>query len=142
MEKSIIPKLAFAILKESEQLYKIKGCFESDILESLYSNFHDTFLEASELLEKYKVHQYSTPDKLRTMYKVATYNELHTVFENINYCTCDGFTKHVLDLKDRLTCKHVLAVSIARSTGKIVEEIINPATYEEVLNTQLEFFDD
>lgn len=109
----------------------------NESLETLYSYFDETFLIATELLEKCKIQQFSTPDGLRKIYKISVNDGYYTVFDNINFCLCQDFQLAVLDKRSQITCKHVLAVNIGKITKNISNEIITPLMYESFLNEQI-----
>ncbi|KAF7287669.1 hypothetical protein GWI33_006012 [Rhynchophorus ferrugineus] len=137
MKRSIIPKLAFKALKDAELNIANQGTFSNESLEKLYSYFDETFLLATELLEKCKIQQFSTPDRLRKIYKISVNDEYYTVFDNINFCMCEDFQLAVLNKKSQITCKHVLAVNIAKVTKNVSNESITPLMYENFLNEQI-----
>jgi len=139
MKKSFLPEQAFKTLKQAEITYKQENSFPNGTLETIHSFFGNSFIQASELLEKCKIVQYSTSDMLRKIYKVSSSRDQYTLFEDINFCQCAFFKIKVLEERNSLTCKHVLAVHVGKIMGKISEETLSDNVYEDFLNEQCKF---
>ncbi|KAL1501316.1 hypothetical protein ABEB36_006659 [Hypothenemus hampei] len=136
--KSFIPTKAFNLFKEAESSYKQQGSFSNKILENLYSYFGESFADATELLEKCRIIQYTTTDSLRTVYEVSlTSLEQYLIYDNINYCPCDDFKIQVLELNNNISCKHVLVVYLAKITSNVKVEKLNDELFSDFLNMQL-----
>lgn len=138
--KSFLPKKAFDLFKNAETLYNEKGSFPNEALEALHSYFDEPFVDATELLEKSRISCYSTSDSLRKVYEISSAQEQHVVFENVNFCHCNFFKTRVLDSRSNLSCKHVLAVCLAKIMGKVRAENLTESVFEEYLNVQLSAF--
>ncbi|KAJ8973933.1 hypothetical protein NQ317_001139 [Molorchus minor] len=137
MEASNLPKLAFEVLKDAEKEYRDTGTFSKEILESLYSLFGENFVLSTELLEKCKIIEYEVDNGLRRIFKVMASKEQYTVYENINFCNCEAFRLQVLESRNALTCKHVLAVRLGQITGQLKKENVSGSQYVNFLNEQL-----
>ncbi|KAK9886410.1 hypothetical protein WA026_016689 [Henosepilachna vigintioctopunctata] len=134
---SFVMPLAFECLREAVQYYRIHQKFTEDHLDSLFDFYGNIFEGAIELLENYKITQYQTEDGLSKVYKVGNKKEQYTVYENINFCYCPVFRYQVLELHNCLTCKHILAVTVADAMGIVIKEIVTPSQMVEFLNGQL-----
>ncbi|XP_018565658.1 zinc finger SWIM domain-containing protein 7-like [Anoplophora glabripennis] len=141
MEETVLPRLAFDILKEAEETYKETGTFSSKILENLYSFFGESFVLATELLEKCKIIEYGVDSGIRNIFKVIM-KEQYTIYEDINFCQCKTFRLQVLESRHTLTCKHVLAVKLARISGQLTKETISDSQFVDFLNEQLRYIEE
>ncbi|KAJ8910490.1 hypothetical protein NQ315_012337 [Exocentrus adspersus] len=130
MEETIVPKLAFGMLKEAEQIYKETGTFTAEVLENLHSLFGEALTLATELLEKCKIIEYQADNGLRNVFNIR-------FTEDINFCQCETFRLQVLESRHTLTCKHVLAVQLARITGDVKTEVVSGSHLVDFLNEQL-----
>uniref|UniRef100_A0AAR5P088 SWIM-type domain-containing protein n=1 Tax=Dendroctonus ponderosae TaxID=77166 RepID=A0AAR5P088_DENPD len=137
LKKSLIPQKAFDIFKRIEQSYKDQGRISSEELLALYSYFGEPLNEATEILEKCKITQYSTGDFCRQIFDISISEEQYAIFENINFCHCKFFEDKVLGEKTCITCKHVLAVYLAKATGELKKETLDHDVFQQYLNAQL-----
>ncbi|XP_008194519.1 uncharacterized protein LOC100141583 [Tribolium castaneum] len=119
LKTAVVPKLAFELLQETENVYKGQKKLPNEILTQLHSFFGPTLSQATELLETCKITKYETKDKTRSIYK--------------------AFQLQVLQDRTSLTCKHVLALKLNQITGvlKTRSEIITDSQFVEFLNEQL-----
>ncbi|EFA05169.1 Zinc finger SWIM domain-containing protein 7-like Protein [Tribolium castaneum] len=139
LKTAVVPKLAFELLQETENVYKGQKKLPNEILTQLHSFFGPTLSQATELLETCKITKYETKDKTRSIYKVGSNLERYTIYNNINFCQCQAFQLQVLQDRTSLTCKHVLALKLNQITGvlKTRSEIITDSQFVEFLNEQL-----
>nr|CAH7739671.1 unnamed protein product [Callosobruchus chinensis] len=135
-QKSLVPDLSIAALREAEKMYKITGKLEEHTLEHLHSFFGEQLLSATELLDKCKLIQYTLQQDTRSVYKIITSKEQYTIYDNINFCHCDAFRVDVLEKGEFLTCKHVLAVKLGKIMNKVTKEVVSGAQMVEFLNEQ------
>ncbi|KAJ8956067.1 hypothetical protein NQ318_016518 [Aromia moschata] len=136
MEEAIVPKLAFEVLKDAERVYKETGTFSQELLENLHSLFGESFVLATELLEKRKIIEYEVDNGLRRIFKVIMGKEQYTVYENINFCHCKTFHLQVLEARNILTCKHILAVKLCQIMGRQTNEKVTNSQLVDFLNEQ------
>ncbi|KAL3270697.1 hypothetical protein HHI36_021225 [Cryptolaemus montrouzieri] len=136
---SIIVPVAFDILRDAVDYYKINQGFTEDHLESLHDVFGNIFIGAAELLEHHKITQYRTDDGIRKVYKVGNKKEQFTIYENINFCHCPVFRYQVLELQNCVTCKHVLAMILGDALGKVSKETVTGSQMVDFLDEQLNY---
>uniref|UniRef100_A0A6P7GRY5 Uncharacterized protein LOC114345993 n=1 Tax=Diabrotica virgifera virgifera TaxID=50390 RepID=A0A6P7GRY5_DIAVI len=136
---SFIPKLAFDYLSDVDRCYKERGSFGERDLENLHSFFGDTLVLATELVDKCKIIEYKLQDGIRNVFKIISYTDQYTLYDNINFCHCNYFRSQVLEARDAITCKHVLAVRLGKITGKTTEEIVTPSQLVDFLNEQINY---
>ncbi|XP_056640703.1 zinc finger SWIM domain-containing protein 7-like [Diorhabda sublineata] len=141
LEPSFVPNLAFDYLKEVEISYSVTGCFSEQDLEVFHSFFGEHLVDATELLEKCKIIKYSLTDNSRSIFKIITKHEQYSIFDNINFCNCSIFRLQVLELRNAITCKHILAVKLGEITGHVVKETITGSQLVDFLNEQLNCLD-
>lgn len=110
-------------------------------LEILHSFFGEHFILAAELLDKCRITEYKLANNLRNIFKIVTSKEQYTIFDNINFCHCSIFRYQVLEMKNAITCKHVLAVRIGKSMGKVFVESVTASQLVDFLNEQLNFIE-
>lgn len=87
---------------------------------------------AFEILEKYpKLTAYHTVNKERVLIEIkGENNRCYRVFQRINYCSCLAFKHQVLEKRDQITCKHVIAARIALLLDNL---ILHEVTKEQYL---------
>lgn len=114
----------------------------SQTLGNLHSFFGENFVLATELLEKCKIIEYRIDSGIRNIFKVVTRKEQYTIYEDINFCQCEMFCLQVLEFRNSLTCKHVLAVKLAQITRQLTKEVITGSHFIDFLNEQLRYLKD
>lgn len=120
-------------------MYKFHIYFSvpSEELLALYSYFGEPLNEATDILEKCKITQYSTRDFCREIFQLSISEEQYVIFGNANFCHCKFFNDKVLDEKTCITCKHVLAVYLAKATSVLKKETLDHDVFQQYLNSQL-----
>ncbi|XP_044261148.1 zinc finger SWIM domain-containing protein 7-like [Tribolium madens] len=139
LNATVVPKLAFELLQETEKSYKGQKKLPNETLTQLHSFFGSTLSQASELLETCKITKYETKDKTRSIYKVGSNLERYTIYNDINFCQCQAFQSQVLEDNTSLTCKHVLALKLNQITDviKVKTETVTDSQFVEFLHEQL-----
>lgn len=136
MKSSILPKFAFNILKEAETKYNETGSFSDQTLEELYNLFGEAFQTAAEQIDSSKIVEYQTQNG-RRIFKVTRSKDQYTVYDNINFCSCDFFHTNVLDNQSSITCPHVLLVKLGQIMGKLKVETVTDEHFVDFLNDQM-----
>lgn len=142
LERSFIPQLAFEIVKEvAKEQEDRPESLSNEILTQLHTFFGDTLNLACELLENCTISQYETASKLRKVYKIGSKTQQFVIYEDVNFCHCDEFQLHVLQNKDSLTCKHVLALKLNQifKVFRVQAETVTDLQLVEFLNEQYQY---
>ncbi|CAH1118408.1 unnamed protein product [Phaedon cochleariae] len=142
MEPSFLPRLAFEALKEAETVYKEKGSFPDDVWENLHSFFGENLILATELLEKCRLVEYIADNHSRSIFKIVGKHEQYTIYDNINFCQCEVFRIQVLESRNSVTCKHILALKLGQITDKIIRETVTGSQLVDFLNEQLNIMEE
>ncbi|KAF2896554.1 hypothetical protein ILUMI_09604 [Ignelater luminosus] len=134
----IIPTLALNLLTDAEAHYKQDNKFSPEILQSLHAVFGNVLIRAAEMLENASFLRYQTHNKKRQLIKVVNRSEQYTLFTNINFCHCQAFKYQVLQTRNVITCKHVLAAKLAHICGQMKVELVTDNQLADLLNYQYE----
>lgn len=125
-------------LNSINQVHCRKILVSGPTLLSLASVFGAITTRALDLLDRDRLFQYQSKNRLRRLTKVNGTTKYYTILDDVNYCQCEAFQFHVLKVRNALTCKHVLAVKLAAIANKIrVVETISDQPFKDVLNNSM-----
>lgn len=135
LSQQILNEIELRVSKEDE-----KNLSDQELL-TLHSLFGGVLIKALDILEKYHTLEvYMTSDKLRVLIEVkGEQDRCYRLFERLNYCPCSSFKHQVIESKNQVCCKHILASRLALILGKTVETIVTKEQYLMLLRSMFDF---
>ncbi|XP_055608342.1 zinc finger SWIM domain-containing protein 7-like isoform X2 [Uranotaenia lowii] len=108
-----------------EHLLELESLFGQALLSRALQLVHD---------DKKPIKVYLTANAVSRLYEVpgSKYPAIYKIFPGINFCSCESFRYWVLQNRHQATCKHVLAVWLATSLGRIQEETVSEKAFQQL----------
>lgn len=130
-------KLLKEIEKEATDEGEVKVSDEN--LLALYSVFGEVAERALQLLESQRICLIQVEGKSRYFFKVIGKGTApsYILFPDVNFCQCPAYKYQVINSSMYITCKHVLAVRLAKILRKYRTDSITPQQYADVVMSEI-----
>lgn len=126
-----VDQLFLEVRRETQET----GRISDDLMSALHFLFHQTLVQAFDLVDRRQVVHYICPSG-RELYCVqGSGQRTYTCLASSNYCSCPSFVYSVLVREDSLMCKHMLAVQLARAMSASEETTVCDEEFAKLLGT-------
>lgn len=61
----------------------------------------------------------------------------YTLFSDVNFCQCPAYRHQVLNNKGNVTCKHILAVRLAKILKNYRTDTVTPQQFADIVMSEL-----
>ncbi|XP_027546935.1 zinc finger SWIM domain-containing protein 7 isoform X2 [Neopelma chrysocephalum] len=133
-----LPAVAEELLKQIKKAFQETSRVPDELLLGLKFIFGPCAVPALDLVHQRSVTRVTSPSG-RTLYQVlGSSGKFYTCYSSCHFCTCPAFGFSVLQKRESLLCKHILAIYLSQAMGACQELTVSEEQLTSILLAEKE----